>query len=278
MKIKALPVYLLLITTLIPVSKLMPWGDKGHRFITAKAFECLPAEMQQFKENKGYIIEHCTDPDHRKRSTENEPQKHFIDVDYYKEFLNGRMVMDQDSLVVIYGDSTVKKEGILPWATEETLSKLTEAFRSKDKEKTLLYASDLAHYVADGFQPQHATVNYNGQLTGQKGVHSRYESKMFEKYESDLSNNTITDQGYYISNTPVYIFSYISASNYYGDVILNADKYAAQKCSGDFNDEYYRLLWTRTQYLTEEQVSDAARAIASMYYTAWVNAGRPELK
>ena len=45
----------------------------------------------------------------------------------------------------------------------------------------------LAHYCADAHVPFHAALNYDGQLTGQWGIHSRFESELFERYRSRLA-------------------------------------------------------------------------------------------
>ena len=102
------------------------------------------------------------------------------------------MIEDKKELTAIYGDTMVTKQGILPWATLDTYNKLIQAFKDKNKDKVLLYTSDLGHYVGDGHQPMHTMLNYNGQLTGQKGVHARYEIKMVDKYIKDIDSSITT--------------------------------------------------------------------------------------
>ncbi|MGE5681243.1 MAG: hypothetical protein ACM34K_10240 [Bacillota bacterium] len=275
MKIKNLPVVLLFVITFLPAKESMPWGDKGHRLIARKAFECLPKEMFKFNSCQAYVVEHSVDPDYRKKKGDNEYPRHFIDIDYYPEFRSGKMIENLDSLERSYGDSIVTLQGVLPWTTQSTLSALTQAFKEYNKEKILLYASDLAHYVADGFQPLHASLNYNGQLSSQKGIHSRYESKILEKYEDDILRRVKTDEGYYINDIHNYIFDYVTSSNIYADIVFDADRDSYKNSNENYNDEYYRLFWFRTQYLTIGQISSAARTLASLYYTAWINAGKP---
>ncbi|MCX6174557.1 MAG: hypothetical protein NTZ27_07405 [Ignavibacteriales bacterium] len=254
------------------------WGDKGHKTIAAFAMKLLPAEMKFSDQFKSAITEHSVDPDNRKRDDKSEGPKHFIDIDYYKEFTDGIVIMSRDSLNKLYDEKVVTKEGILPWATEETFFRLINAFKEKNKDNVLLYTSDLAHYVADGHQPLHATVNYNGQLTSQKGIHSRYEIDMVDKYLNVIGNSFEENKPYYIQYIKDYIFDYIVEANDYVEMILSADNYASGKTDGKFDTDYYRLLWFKTKYVTITEINSAALCLSSLIYTAWLDAGKPILE
>lgn len=275
MKLKYFTVLLISGLSLIPTSRILPWGDKGHKLAASKAFDCIPAEMSFMSRWKGYIVQHSVDPDYRKKGDNSEAPKHFIDIDYYQEFQKGNLILNEDSLIHKYGEKVVLEEGTLPWATENTLNDLTKAFRMNDTSAIKLYASDLAHYVADGFQPQHATVNYNGKLTGQKGIHFRYEITMLDSNLTELSGDVKPEDAYFVSDPEKYIFSYIDGSDFYAETILSADKFAYSASGNEYNGNYYKLLWFRTKHMTTQQLDGAARALASLYYTAWVNAGKP---
>lgn len=267
-----------LLLFLIPTVLIFGWGDKGHKIITAFAMKQLPAEMKFSEAFKSAIIEHSVDPDNRKRDDKSEGPKHFIDIDFYKEFSDGIVIMSRDSLNKLYGEQVVTKEGILPWATETTYYRLIKAFKDKDKDKVLLYASDLAHYVGDGHQPLHATVNYNGQLSDQKGVHARYEIEMLDQYLNVIEKNYDDQIPYYINNIPSMIFNYIAEANNYVELILSADKFASKKREGKFDKEYYRLFWFKTKYVTINEINSAALSLSSLIYSAWVDAGKPVLE
>lgn len=267
-----------LLIILLPTILVFGWGDKGHKIITAFAMKQLPAQMKFSDEFKAAIIEHSVDPDNRKRDDKSEGPKHFIDIDFYKEFSDGIVIMSRDSLNKLYGEDVVTKEGILPWATETTYFRLMKAFQEKDKDKVLLYASDLAHYVGDGHQPLHATINYNGQLTDQKGVHFRYEIEMVDKYLNSIEKNYDDQIPYYVNSIPSLIFDYIAEANNYVELILSADKFAAKKTDGKFDKEYYRLLWFKTKYVTLNEINSAALSLSSLIYSAWMDAGKPILE
>ncbi|MGK9477667.1 hypothetical protein [Melioribacter sp. OK-6-Me] len=253
------------------------WGNEGHQLIAKHALNLISSEIGLSQDAINYIIEHSVDPDYRKKDDPDEPQRHFIDIDFYSEFLNGSMINSKETLKAIYGDSTVKKMGLLPWATSETFDKLVNAFKEKDRAKILLYSSDLAHYVGDGHQPLHATINYNGQLTGQKGIHFRYEIEMFNRYlneiEANLKNGQVVELKAPLLDV---IFDYIYESNFEVDIILNADKKATQYSNNDEN-KYYELLWFRTRHLTIDKINQASIMLASMIYTAWLKAEKPVL-
>ena len=48
----------------------------------------------------------------------------------------------------------------------------------------MFFSAWLAHYVSDAHQPFHAVVNYDGQLTRQWGIHTRYEAILFERFNA----------------------------------------------------------------------------------------------
>lgn len=150
-----------------------------------------------------------------------------------------------------------------------------KAFKEKDKEKILLYTSDLAHYVADSHQPLHATVNYNGQLSDQKGIHFRYEIEMVDQYLNSIEKNYDDQIPYYVNSIPSMIFNYIAEANNYVELILSADKFSAKKTDGKFDGEYYRLLWFKTKYVTINGINSAALSLSSLIYSAWMDAGKP---
>ena len=272
MKLKSFVLFVAAFTNLM-----FGWGDQGHKLINNKAVTLLPAEMQSFTKWKDYITLHSVDPDNRKKDDKTEPPKHFIDIDFYKEFVNGKMIEDKKELTAVYGDTMVTKQGLLPWATLDTYNKLIQAFKDKNKDKVLLYTSDLGHYVGDGHQPMHTMLNYNGQLTKQKGVHARYEIKMVDKYIKDIEESITSANVRKIDAPLQFIFDYIADANSVQSVLLDADISASKIAGSEDNDEYLRLMWFKTKYVTEMQFQTAVSDLASLIYTAWTEAGKPDI-
>lgn len=270
--------YIILITISLLTTSTFPWGDEGHSLIGRMSTRYFPKEMKAFIAYKDYLSEHSKDPDYRKKADKTEGMKHFIDIDFYKEFQTGKMVSNKDSLLKSYSAKDIDKNGILPWATLDTYNKLVKAFKDKDKEEVLLYISDLCHYVGDGHQPMHSLTNYDGQLTGQKGLHSRYEIKMTDAHITELENSFRYKEPEYIKNPLDFIFTYITNTNILSSIVFDADTYAFNICKKRSGDEYYRLMWFRTSYITKLEVNDAAYDLACLVYSAWTDAGKPSFK
>jgi hypothetical protein len=260
---------------LLPFSVMLGWGAEGHKLISNKAMTLIPDEMSSFTKWQDYVTTHSVEPDLRRDSDKSEGPKHFIDIDFYPEFLNGKMIEDKARLVAEYGDSTVTKMGLLPWATLDTYNKLVTALKEKNRDKALIYLSDLGHYVADGHQPMHAIMNYNGQMSGQKGIHFRYESVMVDSNLSTIKDDFHAEKAVYISTPLDFIFKYITDANSVSDVLFDADTFAYKKTNSREDAEYYRLLWFKTRYITETQIENAASDFASLFYSAWLDAGKP---
>lgn len=276
MKKNILAIALLLI---LSYSVFLGWGDKGHKLVASYAMKDLKTVMAIPQEWQNYIVEHSPDPDNRKGEDKTEAPKHFIDIDFYKEFLKGKMVQNLDSLKKKYSDSVITKMGVLPWAVESTYKNLVKSLKEKNKQKILLYMSDLAHYVGDAHQPQHTNLNYNGQLTGQKGIHFRYEIAMLDSNLAEINAKFVAGKPSIIKNITGFTFDAITRANTYAEVITAADKIATQNNgTGQFDAEYYKLMWFRTKYMSVDQLNLAGKNLASMIYTAWIESGKPDLK
>lgn len=255
------------------------WGDKGHKIVASYAMKNLTGYMNIPKDWQKYVVDHSVDPDYRKGADKGEAPRHFIDIDYYKEFLRGEMIQNLDSLKKKYPDSVITKMGTLPWAVEETFNNLVKAFKSKKKQDILLYMSDLAHYVGDSYQPQHTNLNYNGQLTGQKGLHFRYEIDMLDSNVTEINAKYEGGKPGKINSIREATFDAVTRANTFADVISTADKIALQNNgTGKYDNTYRKLMWFRTRYMTIDQLNLAGNGLASAIYTAWLNAGKPDLR
>ena len=245
------------------------WGQVGHRIINENAVLSFPFQMKAFLNWADQLASHASDADNRKNSDPSEAPKHFIDIDSYAEFVStGRISRDYDSVVAVHGQSFVLNEGILPWAIIAAEDTLTAAFKRLDWNKAVLTAADLGHYIADAHQPLHLTKNYNP-----GGLHSRYESTMIGKYAGQIKYNG--DSASYITDIPAFVFSTIYANYKYVDSLIQADKQAIAFAGDTKSDAYYQKLWELTGTYTDSLFSSASNKLASLIYTAWVNAGSP---
>lgn len=253
---------------------LMSWGYEGHYKISSGAPMSFNDEMGQFTAWNSVLADHASDADNRKKYDDSEGPKHYIDIDNYPEFVaDGKIAVSYDSVVENHGASFVMDNGILPWATVAAYDSLKACFSRGDWEKAKLVAADLGHYVADGHMPLHISKNYNGQLTGNSGIHFRYESGMINDYVSQI--NYSGSPATFITDVSKYVFTYLYESYKYVDSILIADDYA-REISGDTNSSlYFSTLWGRTKTFTTQLFKDASHSLADLIYTAWIEAGKP---
>lgn len=260
---------------LIAISLLLvSWGNQGHKIISAYAFLSFNEEMSQFNEWKQFLVDHSSDADYRRDDIPAEGPKHYIDIDNYPEFVsNGKIAQDWQQLVMDHDYSFVMDNGTLPWATIATYDSLVVCFERRDWERAKIFAADLGHYVADGHMPMHITINYDGKLTGNSGIHSLYETSMIGAYSGSLQYPGDTLE--IVENVSDYVFSYIYQNYPYVDSVLLADTYARTVSPVTTTAAYKAALWSKTGTFTIRLFSEASHKIAVLFYTAWVKAGRP---
>ncbi|MCF8374487.1 MAG: T9SS type A sorting domain-containing protein [Bacteroidales bacterium] len=255
---------------------LISWGSTGHYKISNSAALSFNQQMEQFQSWSAILADHASDADIRKATDPTEGPKHYIDIDNYSEFFsNGDIPQNLADAIAAHGETFVYDQGILPWATLTTFDSLVACFEREDWGQAVLFASDLGHYVADGFMPLHITRNYNGQFTGNDGIHSRYESTMINAYVSQ-----ITYAGLPIDVVPdvnQYVFDYLYSNYVYVDSVIAADDYAKSISSNTSSSSYKQALWSYSKDFTVMLFQGASHALAELIYTAWVQAGSPSM-
>ena len=137
-----------------------------------------------------------------------------------------------------------------------------------------LFSAVLTHYISDAHQPLHAALNYDGQLTGQQGVHSRFEAELFERFQSRLriAPRPVSR----VDNVRDFTFAALADSFSQVDALLAADRAAAAGRTA-YDDEYFEKFFERAQPMMERGISGAITAAASLISSAWIQAGRPAL-
>lgn len=161
------------------------WGFSAHRWVNEAAIHALPEPIHGFfKAHQAWLVEHAVDADRRKHTVDGEDVKHYIDLDRYgQEWDTLRQVFpcNWQEAKERWGEEAVRQNGIGPWNAVWTYRKLVEAFAALDSAKILRHAADLGHYIGDLHVPLHTTENYNGQLTGQTGIHGLWETEIPEQ-------------------------------------------------------------------------------------------------
>lgn len=257
------------------------WGFEPHRFIMARAIDLLPSEIRPFFERyETAIVEHVIDPDlWRTAGWEAEPPRHFLDMDAYGAYPFPKLPRDYDAAVQQYGESHVTKHGVLPWRSADIYGRLVEAFRGtggQSREHIKFFSSVLTHYVSDAHVPFHAAVNYDGQLTGQWGIHSRFESELFERYRERLRVQPRPPAALAGSARDA-VFDILLESFPLVERILQADR-AAVAGRELYDERYFALFFTRVRPILEERLAESISRSAALIAAAWVEAGRPALR
>ncbi len=280
LKRRALQIAVLLSGILLAVAIVYAWGATAHHFINRKAVIHLPASMNSWKADSLFYDTHATDPDTRRDNSDTtfgaEQWRHYIDIDDYPNWQN--LPHNINTVMSMYGYETVKTTGMVPWAIGWVMDSLTAQLARGDNATAKQTAADLGHYVADSHQPLHVTANYNGQFTGNSGIHSRYETTMINTFSSSLT--VYQDSIHYVSSPVDFAFDYIYEVHQYVDSIFDADDYAKTASgwngSGTPPGTYYDALWAKTGPFTLSLIQRATTDLACLWYTAYVNANQPK--
>jgi hypothetical protein len=255
------------------------WGFDAHKYILDKAIAILPEEIRPFFEKyRVTIVEHSVDPDLWRTvgwDAEESP-RHFVDMDAYGPWPFKEMPRDFDDAVTRYGKDFVTKNGLLPWRAQEMHAKLVEAFTLKQtysRDNIKLFSSVVGHYLADAQVPFHAALNHDGQLTGQWGIHSRFEAELFERYRDRLQ---IAPKVVKVGTVRDLVFESLIVSYSHVQTILDADK-AAVAGREVYDDEYFAMMFERLKPVLEDRLSASVTAVASAIANAWEQAGKPAL-
>ena len=267
------------------------WGFFAHQKINRMAVFTLPDGMIGFyKQHIEYVSAHAVDPDKRRYASEDEAPRHYIDIDHYGEYAFDSVPKWWNKAVAKYSEDTLKAYGIVPWHIEKMVYRLTEAFKSENMDLILHYSADLGHYVADSHVPLHTTENYNGQKTNQKGIHGFWESRIPEMKSEGY--DYWVGKAKYIDKPLDKAWAVVRASNAAVDSVLTFEaqlnaKYSPDKkysfenrgatlmkvYSKEYTEDYDRML----DGMVERRMREAIITVGSLWYTAWVNAGKPDL-
>ena len=262
------------------------WGFEAHKFIADRMIALLPAELKPlFEKRRAFIVERAIDPDlWRTVGWEEEPPNHFLDMDY-KEFGPypfAALPRDYDVAVQKFGKDVIHTQGLLPWRTAEFYGRLQREFELlKQKpapgyaaDNIVLFAAVMTHYVSDGHVPLHAVVNYNGQVTGQDGIHSRWESELFDRNRNALTIAPVPIKP--VTNPREFMFETLLASNRAAPNVLESDLKAAEGREF-YDDGYFEAFGKGTLPVLEKRLNESIAAVAAMITGAWENAGRPAI-
>lgn len=229
-------------------------------------------------------------PDKRRYAVKAEAPRHYIDLDVYGDSAAYKMPRYWKDAVAMYTEDTLNAYGIVPYYTNRVAYWLIEAFKNKKPEQILRLSADIGHYIADANVPLHTTENYNGQMSGQYGIHGFWESRLPELFfeEYDL----LTGKATYIENIQLYIWDGVVKAHEALDSVFMFEeeltrKYPESKKYGyeergqstvrtysyDFSKDYHR----RLNGMVERRMRASIKMVGDIWFSCWVKAGQPDI-
>ena len=269
------------------------WGFFAHQKINYYAVFLLPPEMMVlYKSNIVFLSEHAIDPDKRRYAVADEGPRHFIDIDNYGQYPYPELPRKWEDAVAKFGKDSLVQNGIVPWHVQIMLQRLTAAFKDKNFSRIMKNSAEIGHYIADAHVPLHASSNHNGQLTNQKGIHGFWESRAPELL-AEKQWDFFIGKAQYIKNPGEYIWARVLESALAADSVLRFEKELTNQFSPDqkfsfeerngvvirqYSTAFTEAFDKKLDGMIERRMRLSIASIASFWYTAWINAGQPDLK
>ena len=277
----------------IGVMMISSWGFLVHRTINQLAIYELPKPMQPFfYTHMDSIVLNAPRPDIRRNTDSTEGSKHFIDFEFFGDSAQYKMPRDIETATNVFGIKKLKAWGTLPYEIIATQNKLTQAFKNKNTDSIIFYATDLGHYIGDAHVPLHTSSNYDGQLTNQAGMHDLWETSVPELLLKSFRLAS-KRKAQYLNNPTDRIWKVLQESHALLPEMLAIEK----EISKNYTDSTKKYQWIerwgkirrfyskdftldygkQLQPSINHQLIQAAHCMADFWYTAWVNAGKPDL-
>lgn len=267
------------------------WGFWAHQQVNRVAVFTLPEELFPFfRFHLDYLTEHAVDPDKRRTSDPEEAPRHYIDLDSYGTHPFDSLPRRWQEAVDKYSEDTLKAYGIVPWQVQWMYYRLVEAYKERDKQRILKVAAELGHYIADAHVPLHTTLNYNGQLTGQHGIHGLLESRIPEIFKEDY--DYIVGPAPLIESPLYRIWEVVLQSAAAVDTVFRMEMetrhtvpeadWQVLEPRGNrqvktYSRTYAAVYNSKLNGMVERRLRESILAVGSYWYSAWVEAGQPDL-
>ena len=279
------------------VSLVFAWGSWGHKHIGRAAVFALPDSMQQFYYNHiDFITEAAVVPDLRRAliNDKNEGPRHYVDIEDFGNIPIESFPKTTKEAYTKYDSAFLNKTGYLPWYIQNITDKLTTGFKKRNKSEILFLSAELCHYIGDANVPLHTSSNHDGQRSNQKGVHALWETTLPQRFGEAYDFKVASAE--YIKDIPAETWKIITRSHLLVDTLLAAEKRVRKNFTEEnmykkdsagnvvmfynspvFSDEYVRQYNIALNGMQEKQMRSSIVDVANYWYTAWVNAGSPDL-
>ena len=264
------------------------WGDEGHRWINLVAAQRLPSDMPAFFRNSATRLSFLgPEPDRWRDAKElfsalrevNGPD-HFIDMDKRENFAE----LPNDRYR--YGDwlraqgKDPKDIGYLPYSILEGYQRIQVMFRlwrdpqhARDREQIeqniVYYAGVVGHYVADGCQPLHTTIHYNGwstslnpDLNTREPLHWRFESEYVKAQIKPEDVGGMVSTAQQLRDPFSDIMNFLFESHRQVPELYRLDKMARWHATNGS---------PQSKEFVSKRLAAGSQMLANLWYTAWVN-------
>lgn len=286
-----MPKHVVLLFSCLCLILLSSWGFYAHKRIAQMAIYALPPEMRRFYAGHALsLIEQSVAPDKRRYIDPQEGARHFLDCEDFGTAPFDSIPTRWKDALAKYGADSLNKSGSLPWQIEKTYNRLVQAFLQLDSTRIIRLSAELSHYIGDAHVPLHVTRNYNGQYSNQVGIHSFFESRIPElSAETYLLANGKTK---YLPNSLDAAWEIIRESYTAKDSVFRIEKELSAHFPGlrkyeishrknvllkTYSKAFSKAYEKALNGMIERRMRAAVYRTASFWYSAWVDAGQPDL-
>jgi hypothetical protein len=244
------------------------WNEVGHRRAVQEAIEDLPKPLKNFyKDRRDLVMERLTAPGRIG------PRMTF-EVDRLEEFPFETLPVNHERAVRKFGEDKLEEVGDLPWKLIESYQALVEAFKEVDTEAIVERSVEVAVYVDELHQPLNISKWGDGESIDQEGMRERFDSRLLDLYGDKLDVDAST--AVYLDRPAEFVMSILRRSYVWVDNLLLYD-YMARQGVSSYDRFYYEGLWLLASSIVDNRLSDSSKDMASYWYTAWTQAGKPDL-
>jgi hypothetical protein len=276
------------------------WGNEGHTYVNRVSAQKIPAEMPRFLRRAVAEIAYLgPEPDRWRNPSEpqlknaQEPD-HFIDLERV-DWLNPLPTTRYEFYRKLYekraatsdrpDDYLPEHVGLQPYITLEVFGRLKAAFREYRRLRNLhqptapvehaivFYAGWLGHYVADGSQPLHTTIQYNGWVgpnpngyTTEHKIHALFETTYVAQNIAAKDFSDLVRAPERLTDPFQQYVAYLRESNGHVETV-----YALEKAGG-FSGKGTPEAFT----FTTRRLAAGSQMLLNLWYTAWLDSAIPE--
>lgn len=268
----------------LPAELGFAWGSKGHSQIAECASTLTTTGKTFWSANTKNLSVLANVPDAVWKTlptARSEKPTHYFQPDFYFSESSEFDLFPQKyaSAVSKYSEKIVIENGTAVWRVSQLYALAVEAFRRGDYDSGLIYAGTMGHYVGDLSQPLHVTTNFDGQQTGDRGIHQFFETTNLDSGGGAETVARITSAATQLLQKSEFIsqntgpildstFNEVNRAYARKNDVINTDLRFGRKGSGA----------TRQFDIAIERLADGTATLALLWSRIWQDAGNPPFK